>query len=1792
MSFECIQRAFQTGAQSLNIQHASRLCLALSILIASEGIVPFSTTAQSTTAAPPNQTNEKRPLKPNRRHLDAYPTRIMLDIDPHMPDDDVPFKHSDGDEHEATESRLPITLNFRQTEGVSLSVAPTENTDTRGSFWLATLNGQDLRDKSITELRKIYFGKEGDQATLGAIDSEGHFKTFTLKYRQLPQLKPTDNSVKSLRGLFQNLNHRYEPTWDPSTNRADYYYESRGMDLFTSALHRQQLAVARDFPATSTALVDFVLVPGARGFLSQGNLSQAQAELKDLKAPYEVPVGSARALLKEYSRLLNLLDLYDRQKEAIKIAAGVISTVQSENKLTAPNIGFQDELERQQLYGSYLNNLAEAGSGIDPTILKLPDGPPGFTSASEKLWRGDYFERFNQYDKAITCYENVLTSTEKSTSPAIPKSDNPDRELSQARHHCYLLFRLAQFYSKQNLDAKAKEYLLRAHQVYTTFFTEEQLAKFECLPLFSPSPSAVDLALAQACAKTSDSASAIKYAKLALTRLPPNTVLASDKLKDEEIVAGLESKRWNNLFTEIKRTPIQGEPDESETSFMRIFNRVQAATASGDTKNFMSDVNTLLNLCKERRAQFEYSEHQVDMYSCMLNLARHEANRGRFALSDTLLNALRKVEDNSTHDSITVEFIDIEKALNAELSGHPDATRWRHVFDQWQSEYTNYEKLRALGSLYLDAGEFERAEILIKNALKLCKNTRPDSRIAYSIALLYLDDAFLNANHSKFEESHVSFVKALNCVDLLPTSAPSHELDLFNRMFMCRAVQLARLNRLNNNTDAAANILKDVISRIENKKCWLGVFELTDQPSIDPALRYVYGYYGRLLFDNRKYLQARQYLDKAMKDCGNSQPAFLSIVRANCAAQQQDYATAALDLSALISSSVLDDSVFGVDPARKKTFIRMTFNYALKAKNLPPNKLASIYLQFVNSLDASTANNEKLELLRKAYLLGADNSPERQRIAQSINFLIAAMGSKSDNVQIESLEMREALAVSAEKNKKPDTRKLWCLLADEEFRQKQFAKGIKDVTRALDLKEPKFSNNVSEWRIFDYAVSSLVTADRASDAESLLIKILDKSKIEFGATSRQYSNALKSLINFYAKQNNEDLALEYLDKLLAIDPRRQEFGKYFTDGMDAPFNTLKILFHQNKNNSLTVKMLEKILNSQTVIYDSDDAHLADTMTQIGVIETERGNYERAEKLLKQALAINALYGSDWMGTLGIGPDNGPASWSAMQTLLKKEHKVDDLQPTPETRKAKRKEGEEHRGIARNASEQKVKELYEWWHERAPYSMNCIEDGVRLLELVVKRNDWESVHSVAPEVIKALAHNSLFAVGGCTPSPQPAQRKFYCFKMMIEACIKTNRSGEANKWLQRAVAEESYEPQTEELVFLAEIANACGNKLMALTYCRRAEKLAKADSWFYWSEVIEQIFEKLDAEEDLNKIANEVKLELLENNQKQQRKFDADRKAQLQQQARFKQPPTLPTGSKQTNFNFQRKSIYQRPESLRFSPVKEISGKYLFNYAAFAIEHLWLLDGAKVVASPQSSDLLHYSFAGSHIGMSTCQPPHYAGAFIFLYDGPPQSLILKPTLSESNANKSPNTAALFDGPPPIMALPLKHSIEAPQNATVLSSSEGNISLKAQNYTAENFSSTGLEMPAQGIVRIFVKDADGDGPPLYVKESKSYVMDPGPSESTKPVFQIKKNGQISWPSNLSPSTARSNLEIWYEGEGEIWLDDDVRFAGIIYAPNAIIRLGTRTSFLGAMVACNIVAKGEARIMYDPALQNWKE
>ncbi len=728
----------------------------------------------------------------------------------------------------------------------------------------------------------------------------------------------------------------------------------------------------------------------------------------------------------------------------------------------------------------------------------------------------------------------------------------------------------------------------------------------------------------------------------------------------------------------------------------------------------------------------------------------------------------------------------------------------------------------------------------------------------------------------------------------------------------------------------------------------------------------------------------------------------------------------------------------------------------------------------------------------------------------------------------------------------------WLCTASTEIQAKEYDLAVTHLKRAIELVTKRQFGSFGNNGLLDgsaWVIRSLAEAGRSSDAEALYLQILDRCKSLYGSDSLEYDCDLSHLFGLYAIEKDDAKALQYLDQILTQDPRKLELGRYHsTTGRANVLAVTQDLYARRNQKDLALAVLKKLLASQRNIYGEDDIHVAAVLAQIGSLEIASDELDRAEKDLRAALAIEALYGNE-MGT-GTNSD----ARSQLLSLLEKQHNKKEITRLHNALQVEKKRKEEHWSLPQAAGERQTRAFYGWWHKEAPYNYRCLSAGINLLELAVQKKDWQRVADIGPECINILAHNSLFQSGGCTPSPSPATRKFQCYKSVIEANINLGNNTEAHKWLDKAVSDRSYEASTEELIFLSEIENQCGNRNEALAYCKQAEQsLPTGSAYNFHRGAVYDQFKKIGAEADLKRINDKARIDMLINNEAELRKIEADKQN--------KKTPSEPGWSAEPR------------EPKVFDPPEEIDEAYSFKYAALASDSLWLKDEARVMRSDAHAYIPTFSFAGSFGNVTCFQPHHKSASLQFLYDGFPGSLIPKcdlPPMRSGGGMPQTGQPMEFNSPPPVMALPFKQALAAPHDAKAILTKEDRLILNRGDYLADQITTNSIILPDAGETRIFLK--------------KTYT-------GSEPIFRTTANAFINSSDGSRAHVNMCRLEIWYDGCGKIVLDDNTHFNGIIYAPNAKIQLGDGVRFLGAMVAKDIVAGRDTRIMFDTGLFHWK-
>ncbi|CAN5456702.1 hypothetical protein BH11CYA1_BH11CYA1_00190 [soil metagenome] len=1693
-------------------------------------------------------------------------------------------KRDSDREAEAKVSRLPIRLTQVQNEGLRAQPEKYDNPEFREAYYLLSINGVQLAGKSAQDIKKFLRGNLGESAVLGILNRDMEYKEFSFPYEMLRRDELSQIKKSNVRGMLYNFDGTNGPR-EHAGSRGDEF-ELYNLPIFASAWAEQTVFDALDSPATSNAVVDNAAAESAEYLLKIGKIEQAKHIIKILQQSSLEDTKNRRRETDKYAKLMPLLDLWGMNREAVSIGTKLVgnpkpavSSVENERYYDTNS----NRLQTVIAFSKVIKSSADGGT-FDSTLQAIADQP--FNRYSNSYWLAEYFDKVGKFDQAISSYERALAQYEKPGST----SASPNLDLSTARARAYLLVRLAQMEDKRG--GKADDYLKRAAEVYRANFNNDQLALIERIPGFSPSLSQIE------------------------------SVISSAKNREKS----RDKKGDNKLLAILTPTVAQSNPSDKELEFATVTLSVYAALEKADFPSAQRSTAKLFEIYKQVEIRPNFPRPSINLFCTLLSIAEQFSNKGRFEQANKILDQLKAAEQDFDANDASAFFIDVEQTLNASHSKNSENS-WKSLNSNWNSGYQEYEGLRALAALYTNAGDTTRASILLERAISLCK-VGSDKNQPREIALLYLDKAWLEASQEHFVEAERYFKQSIETVDSTKVSGLSRDLDNFNRQYICTAIKLAQAYRSKAKTALAEEALKAVISRIDSGKSWLGVFEQSSRGPQERSVPSIYYYYARLLADKGDYTGARPYLDKAIAASKNNVPGIMRFVRAKVAASQKDYECAALDYLDVSQQSYDHDvqALIMMQPDLKESYGRRALEFALKAKKLSGEEMAEIYTKLADSLHQDgiqrDSSKEQLELYNKAFPLLADGR-EKQQLAIKIANLsgqqnATAVSASSPAAKVDhaaEFKMREAAASIAQKNTPNNAAQLWVELANSEIGAKQYDSAITHLEAAVAaIQRPPANFEVSFMQSFSFymmPLGTLAAAGKEADAVAIGKLLLAKADNLYGKLSSQYRQALTAMFSLNVGQKDYKTANQYLDQILAIDPRKYELGRSSSNSLCSLEGIALGLAFKDDSRAYGMEVLGKLLTNSLNTYGPDDVHTMDILSKIGSAETKAGNFAEAEKHLKMATAIANLYDLNGSFTFYSSPI------PAMRELLSAQKKTDELKQLDDQSQIYRKEAEKNWSLADNASIDATQKFYDYWHKKSPYSIRALNSGIKLLESAGSKKDWPTVKSLAPECIKMLAHNSPFLVGGCTPSPSPATRKFSCFTYLIQAYIATGERQQALNWLKRAQSEKSYVPMTEELLFLSNLENLCGNKKEALELCRQAEKTLPSDGqWNYYRGTVNELYQKIGSEADIQRIRLEGQATQLIRYEEEVRKSERERKEKAADEATRKKLPAEATATSQdsstTNRSGKSKGESEwRPEpanALVLEPVKEVQDTYKFDYAALASSNLWLADGAFVKQRMGPFPFPSYSFAGSFEGISTHQPIHKAGSLSFLYDGPNGSLTPKFDIQQmmkahpggtggtggstgggGGQNLGNPMSPYFSEAPAVMSRPFRPALTGPTNSTVLDGKS--LTLQAGDYIADKLTVERILMPQPGRVRIFIKDNSVKTNNKIIETKKPTA--PGYHEDATGIsaFTTTAGAFINKSGPWDAFQQRSNLEIWYNGTDTIRLGDQSKFTGIIYAPNATIKLGKDVEFVGAMVGKNIFAGEGTTIMYLPQLRYWK-
>lgn len=1127
--------------------------------------------------------------------------------------------------------------------------------------------------------------------------------------------------------------------------------------------------------------------------------------------------------------------------------------------------------------------------------------------------------------------------------------------------------------------------------------------------------------------------------------------------------------------------------------------------------------------------------------------------------------------------------------------------------------------------VYCYAGELKRAEILLNQAF-LHQNdmvadstyiSRPlDGELGEKI-FLYLDATIISAklnNWNKVQE----YRKEL---DKLPS--------LIVASYGPTVVEIARLYIDANKTDEALAFLKHVSEAEVHKEKKRSSEKILDQcrSIIDFTM-------AQLYYKKENMSEALKACDSALAKCYNNKKRQYLLLAAQISEQTGEKAKAAdyYYQAALASDGHI--SLYNFEDQLKRQYLEKAYVLADScAKDMSPNVLASICRDLAEFYMRGQTDRDKASALYKRYLDNTqDDDSKKAQILQKMSHLSCNSGGGT--------ELNKG-ATLAENSNTVQARHLWIELAGKELTNGNLDACMKHARHALSLYSDKdyTKGNTDGLVSSSNLLGRLALAKHEAEAVTLQKESIKRVSQVTGGKSPQAASEVALLFFFYSHTNKYKEALETLDQLMAFDmysmdiePNYNPFdmshcgiGPYCLSPREI-MGRLRREAEGAKNKEFALSIENKMLQAQRKQLPKDSRLIAETLKSLGEVYKKNGQKKEALNALDESWKIYKLYfplytccllnGNSYPELLSwAGRQADYADWQAQRNQSPYLRKNIGLKKST-------------KNLERATPDEMLQEAIEQF-EAAKAKTPYFPETAHLLSSVIVR----ARVAKKPDVIYkySLAQLDLLERGGTSKR----QEMLRCYEQIIEASIEMQKLDDTLKWLDKMEKFILVNPSFPEVLKLAELEEKGKNFEKAAKLLEQAEKLLSdkpEDTRHMY--MLERLWKKIDRKDKSEKIKAQrekretesgipgpdfMRKRALDHVQKQ---VDYS-KGIVESNIRSIQPliekedwKTLERVSmdlgrgwgyltaderqemslkliewgemliKMRKFESAYKLMscaYLRPAKLSFPPAVSSRmadiGELLMQMHEVSRADYYL-DSAKVFLKMyEGQSPLKKSLELKIERLQKLQKALRMREFVYGYTypevAPPQDyqlerfLFASKSLAEvSKANglygagkkREPHDfdpAILKDG---MSFIPAR---KCPSGAIKLSESESSLELAPGDYKATNLALHTLKITKPGTVRIFLSGINFAKGPVFTANKNS---------SVNPREMIENNGPVY------------RLELWYDGEGIIKIDENSKFSGVIYAPNARIEICKNAQFGGMLLGQDIVINEDVSMCYD--------
>ncbi|MDQ5934589.1 MAG: hypothetical protein QG574_1895 [Cyanobacteriota bacterium erpe_2018_sw_21hr_WHONDRS-SW48-000092_B_bin.40] len=1198
---------------------------------------------------------------------------------------------------------------------------------------------------------------------------------------------------------FAPLDGAYGPFAAHLFEVAGLEHEKRNYEILAIAADRATLAYVSAWPAPNQFFLNKTAALALSNALTLGNMEEADKFWQVFKETLSFEGVPADKIYECYPKLAQQLVWAGRLEEAELVASKLVSRFDGQKTDYIDSFHYTDYRYRQPVLKACAQVFAVRHAEEANALVA-----PLFEMEMDNLWLGDFCSKLGKLDKALACYQRAIAVEEKRSSI--------DRDnWYSCEQHCYALYQAAEIQRLQGKATEAKALLNQAMAVYRSTAAATQTSSTP-KPDFRPTMADLEEAIANPVTK----------AEPVAPELPPS----------ESVV--LEMLPQFKLLTTINQAIRSG-----------------ASSAA--------PIAQLLELYKKSPLVITADRPPLNYYCALLGIARRLSDHKLYGQSDDLLNNLLVIAPEHEAALGLNTFTVAELAINAERQGKNSATSWAKArkkiasLDQFASNSFRY-----LALAYSAAGDYERAQVVLKHAEQLCDSESAVKKNLRGRVLLLLDKANLAAAQDQFIESEACFKLALDQFVALhkgaddvakietstgtsESSIPNsdqyeaqHRMD-FDSKFMTKAVTLARINIEKKRVAAAERDMHKIMSLdwtapSNSQITSLNTVQIYNLSPIKVEL-------ARLLFARGEFEKARALLSKTSESWDNSFGE-LCLFRADCAAAVKDWPTA---LDGYMTAPFQGQSIN--PPSAIPGFAEFSLNKALAASthiSAPDkSKLSSLYQSMAQVYEMAPYSPEQaVKFYRKAYEICPDNSSEKSKLAAKIAenersvvsfteeakvILGKQLKDKSDRSNSPGvIKMLIQSAELGEKNRSEDRAILWFNVAMAETETGQLDSAIAHTQHGLDLiYRPQYLNGSP--RILEQvgAIRSIADKGRPADAERLFNTALANTSLLYGANSLAVAKLQGELFSFFRLIKQDDRALALLDQIRDRDQNKLQYSGSADDtGISniVPWNLNEIT--DSKEKEFYLKVLNKYLMAYKKYYSPDDQHIGQTLKQIALLESAT-NFESAFSNYQSALSIAKLYG-DELSIQGLSTD--------LEQLLRKHNKNEEADKVLSDCRSfnKRIEGLNTPLQGKSRFEEQKKQI-EFMEKQVPYSAQTKVWLYQSICSCEKSNDLAGINRLVPIALNAFKHSPEVPYNTDLFGWPPIHARCRLYKLIISGNVQHGNLDTAKKWLQAAIANKLEIPSLEESIFLAEMALECGDRNAALVFCKEAQTEYKADS---------------------------------------------------------------------------------------------------------------------------------------------------------------------------------------------------------------------------------------------------------------------------------------------------------------------------------------------------------------------------